>query len=112
MRRWVSISLLFLSVGALAQSPDASVSLVSSDGFGFGARWRVSFDGDVGPFKAGQTVDCRVEEPPDERPRATVVCRLPDGRTAQLAEPDGRPGVLPVDVHVRSLRLLLSQAAR
>jgi hypothetical protein len=72
----------------------------------------VQFDRDVGEFKAGQTLDCRVEEPPDDRPRAGVVCRLPGGGTAELAEPDGQPGVLPVDVHVRSLRLMLSRRSR
>ena len=45
-------------------------------------------------------------------PRADVSCRLPDGRRVALGEPDGRPGVLPVDVRVRSLRLLLSAGSR
>jgi len=112
LRPLVSTSLLLACGCAWAQVPDAPVSLVASDGFGFGARWRVEFDRDTEEFKAGQTVECRVEEPPDDRPRAVVVCTLPDGRKAQLAEPDGRAGVLPVDVHVRSLRLLLSQATR
>jgi hypothetical protein len=50
--------------------------------------------------------------PPDALPRADVTCRLPDGRSVALGEPDGRPGVLPIDVRVRSLRLLLNAGNR
>ncbi len=113
LRRWASISLLLASAAAFAQTPDAPVGVEASDGFGFGARWRVQFERDVGPYKAGQSLDCRVEEPPDDkRPRAIVVCRLPGGGSVPLAEPDGRPGVLPVDILVRTLRLMLSQETR
>lgn len=97
---------------ALAQAADVPVAVTVSDGFGFGARWQVELQADAGTMKSGSRLECRVDAPPDDRPRAEVSCRLPDGRTVDLGEPDGRPGVLPIDVRVRSLRLLLSQGSR
>lgn len=105
-------SSLFLVGSALAQSADVPVAVTVSDGFGFGARWQVQLQADSGALKAGQLLECRVEAPPDDRPRADVSCRLPGGRTVLLGEPDGRPGVLPIDVRVRSLRLLMGLAPR
>lgn len=112
MRRLAWVSLVFVAGAALAQSVDVPVAVTVSDGFGFGARWQVQLQEDAGALKAGQLLECRVDAPPDDRPRADVSCRLPDGRTVHLGEPDGRPGVLPIDVRVRSLRLLLSAGSR
>ena len=111
MRRWAWSS-LFLATSAVAQTADASVSVTVTDGFGFGARWQVEFDADAGPYKAGSRLECRVDEPPDHLPRAVVTCLMPDGSRVELGEPDGRPGVLPIDVRVRSLRLRLSAGSR
>ena len=111
MRRWACSSVVLAGV-AVAQTADAPVSVTVTDGFGFGARWQVEFDADAGPYKAGMKLECRVDEPPDDLPRAVVTCLLPDGRRVELGEPDGRPGVLPVDVRVRSLRLRLGAGSR
>ncbi|MBL8831337.1 MAG: hypothetical protein JNL71_03020 [Rhodospirillales bacterium] len=111
MRRlaWASV---LLAGPALAQVADVPVGVTVSDGFGFGARWQVELQADAGAMKIGTKLECRVDAPPDDRPRAEVTCRLPDGRRVHLGEPDGRPGVLPIDVRVRSLRLLLSAGSR
>ena len=111
MRRLAWASLL-VAGAALAQAADVPVAVTVTDGFGFGARWQVRLQADSGTLKSGQLLECRVDAPPDDRPRADVSCRLPDGRSVQLGEPDGRPGVLPIDVRVRSLRLLLSAGSR
>ncbi len=112
MRRLAWSSLFFVAATAAAQTADAPVSVTASDGFGFGARWVVAFDADAGPYKAGSKLECRVDEPPDHLPRAVVTCLMPDGKRVELGEPDGRPGVLPIDVRVRSLRLRLSAGSR
>jgi len=111
LRRLAWTSLL-LAGAAAAQVADVPVAVTASDGFGFGARWQVELQQDAGDLKAGQLLECRVDAPPDALPRADVTCRLPDGRRVPLGEPDGRPGVLPVDVRVRSLRLLLGAGNR
>ncbi len=111
MRRWAWSSLIF-ATAAIAQTADAPVSVTVTDGFGFGARWQVEFDSDAGPYKAGSKLECRVDEPPDHLPRAVVTCLMPDGRRVELGEPDGNPGVLPIDVRVRSLRLRLGAGSR
>ena len=106
---WTS---LVLAGAAAAQVADVPVGVIVTDGFGFGARWQVELMQDAGSLKTGQRLECQVDAPPDAAPRAEVSCRLPDGRSVALGEPDGRPGVLPVDVRVRSLRLLLGSVVR
>ncbi len=111
MRRWAWTS-AFVATVALAQGADAPVRVLASDGFGFGSRWQVELARDAGALAAGSKLECRVDAPPDHLPRATVTCALPGGRRAELGEPDGTAGVLPIDVRVRSLRLLLSAGNR
>ncbi|MBI3506966.1 MAG: hypothetical protein HY059_19180 [Proteobacteria bacterium] len=112
MRHWAWSSLLLLAGAAAAQATGASVHVTSGSSFEFGARWLVEFDLDAGPYRAGTRLECRVDEPPDQLPRALVTCLMPDGSRASLGEPDGSQGVLPIDVHVRSLRLTFGAGSR
>ncbi len=106
-RHWASISFALAAVPAFAQTADVPVRVTVSDGFGFGARWQVELERAAGSLAAGAKLECRVDVPPDTTPRAEVSCRLPLGGTVELGEPDGSRGVLPIDIRVRSLRLLL-----
>jgi hypothetical protein len=92
--------------------PDAPVRVHAAEGWGPGARWQVETERDAGPYTAGTRFECRVDAPPEAGPRAEISCALPGGGRVALGEPDGRPGVLPVDIRVRTLRLFLSRESR
>lgn len=112
MPRWIRFSALLVAGTAIAQVPDAPVRVHAAEGWGPGARWQVEAERDTGPYKAGTRFECRVDAPPETTPRADISCALPGGGRVALGEPDGRPGVLPVDVRVRTLRLFLSRESR